>query len=185
MRVVAGTYRGLNLLTPEDQAVRPTLNHVKEAVFSMAWSHGLKGTFLDLFAGSGGIGIEAISRGYGPVVMVEKNRAHEKLVRANLAKCKGAEAQVLNMDCMAALGYLKGMKKQFDVVYLDPPFDAGFIGKVLPELYDGDLLTEDALVFCEHSANEPVPEAYRPYIIREKRYGIIHITLLGKEPQNQ
>lgn len=151
MRVIAGSARRLQLKTIEGDATRPTTDRIKETLFNMI-SHGLCDTcFLDLFAGSGGIGIEALSRGSGRAVFVENNPKAAACIKENLIHTRlDSRAEIMRMDVMSALSRMEG-KEQFDYVFLDPPYDQGHERKVLEYLSDSEILAEDALIIVEAS----------------------------------
>lgn len=151
MRVIAGKARRIQLKTIEGLETRPTTDRIKETLFNMI-AHGLRDTsFLDLFAGSGGIGIEALSRGAKETVFVEKNPKAVVCIRENLKKTKLEEqAEVLQTDVISALSRLEGRKK-FDYVFMDPPYNQFLEKQVLMHLAQSDLLNEDALIIVEAS----------------------------------
>lgn len=151
MRVIAGKARRTQLRTLEGMDTRPTTDRIKETLFNMI-SHGLCDcNFLDLFAGSGGIGIEAISRGASGAVFVEKNPKAAECIRENLRCTKlEAEAEVVVTDVLSALKRLEG-HKVFEYVFMDPPYNHFLEKQVLEYLADSQLLTEDALIIVEAS----------------------------------
>lgn len=183
MRVIAGDYKGRRLFPPADMRVRPTSDKVKEAIFSMAapWLPGA--VAVDLFAGSGNLGIEALSRGAELVYFADNSRESVALVRKNLAHCRaGEKARILQGDWERALERIEG---PVDLFLLDPPYEAGILESCLAKICESGLLAEDGLIVAEHSASRPIvlePEnsAGGLEIIREKRYGTIGIALLQK-----
>lgn len=180
MRVVAGEYRGLKLKTIEGRDIRPTLDRVKEAVFSMVESHAVKGTFLDLFSGSGSLGIEALSRGFFHVTFVEKNRTHAAVLRENLSKIKRTNYTVRISDYRDAVSFFQREGQTFDVIYLDPPFEKNFVKECLTLLRESNILTEEGIILLEHSSSEPLPEEFQEAVLKEKKYGSILITILRR-----
>lgn len=126
MRVITGTARGRKLRTPENYDIRPTTDVVKEAIFNIVQFDVEGRRVLDLFAGTGQLGIEALSRGAASCVFIDSDKAAAAIVRDNLKAC-GLEGQVLQAD---AIGYLDSCGK-FDLIFIDPPYDSG--------LYDGVL----------------------------------------------
>lgn len=151
MRVISGKARRIQLNTVEGMETRPTTDRIKETLFNMI-SHGLCDcTFLDLFAGSGAIGIEALSRGAKEAVFIEKNPNAMACIKENLKRTKlEAQAEVISADVFAALHRLEGRKK-FDYIFMDPPYDQLLEKKVLEFLKSSDLLNEDALIIIEAS----------------------------------
>lgn len=151
MRVIAGKARRLQLKTPDGMNTRPTTDRVKETLFNMI-SHGLAdASFLDLFAGSGAIGIEALSRGAARAVFVEKDPKAASCIQENLAHTRLApQGQLLVTDVFSALRRLEGQER-FDYIFMDPPYDHLLEKQVLEYLSDSDLLAEDGLIIVEAS----------------------------------
>lgn len=173
MRVITGTARGRKLQEPKDQSVRPTTDMVKEAIFSIVQFDVPGRRVLDLFAGTGQLGIEALSRGASECVFVDNSPASLALVRKNLAIC-GMEGTVVRSD---ALAFLRRAGK-FDLVFVDPPYHAGIYGDVLDTLFSFDILNEGGIILVESMRSESMPEAMPPY---EKgktySYGKISLTV--------
>lgn len=152
MRVIAGSAKRIQLITPEGLNTRPTTDRIKETLFNMIQDYLLDARFLDLFSGSGAIGIEAISRGAKEVVFVENSNAALDAISTNLKKTGLEEkAQVLSMDYMGALKVLEGRKEAFDVIFMDPPYDQYFERNVLEYLSASDMLHEETLIIFEAS----------------------------------
>jgi 16S rRNA (guanine(966)-N(2))-methyltransferase RsmD len=150
MRVIAGTAGGRKLYTLEGDDVRPTTDKVKEAVFSIIQFMIPGRRFLDLFAGSGQMGIEALSRGASEAVFVDKSRKSIEVITKNLENTGLLEsAEVINHD---AFGFLNHCKDKFDIAYLDPPYSMKLLNKLLPDVIN--VMNKGAIVLCEHSADE-------------------------------
>lgn len=151
MRVIAGKARRLQLKTPDGMDTRPTTDRIKETLFNMI-SHALAdASFLDLFAGSGAIGIEALSRGAGRAVFVEKNPKAAACIRDNLTRAKlSAQGEIVTADVFRALRSLEG-RGRFDYIFMDPPYDHMLEKQVLEYLAGSDLLAEDGLIIVEAS----------------------------------
>lgn len=151
MRVIAGKARRLPLKTVPGQDTRPTTDRIKETLFNMLQDQLWGIRFLDLFSGSGGIGIEALSRGAAYAVFVEQNKRAARCIQENLAFTKlEGNASLMNMDVMSALGRLEG-QKPFQIIFLDPPYGKGLERKVLEYLEHSSLATEDTLIILEES----------------------------------
>ena len=149
MRVIAGTAKRLPLKTVPGDGTRPTTDRIKETLFNMIQHELYETRFLDLFAGSGGIGIEALSRGASKAVFVENNRKAAKCISENLDFTRLAErADILQMDVLAALHILSGATP-FDFVFIDPPYREGWEERVLTALSASGLLTESSIVIVE------------------------------------
>ncbi len=177
MRVISGTAGGRKLHSPDGDAVRPTTDQVKEAIFNII-QFDLEGRrVLDLFAGSGQMGIEALSRGAREAVFTDSSRASIALVRENLRLC-GLKGKVLLTDALQFLQ--KGGK--FDIIFIDPPYDAGLYDDVLARINAVDNLTEGGIIICELRAGTALPQMCPPYrLLREKRYGRVAVALFTRD----
>jgi 16S rRNA (guanine966-N2)-methyltransferase len=158
MRIIAGKYRSRLLKSVEGQATRPTLDKVKEATFARLMPMITESTVLDLFAGTGAIGLEAISRGAKQAVLVDGSKAAIAVINANVESLTvQSQCTVLRMEAMDALRYLSTHGFRFDLVYLDPPYGKVEIGPILQRLVELDLLLPDAIVIHETLAKtDPV-----------------------------
>ncbi|MCR4806467.1 MAG: 16S rRNA (guanine(966)-N(2))-methyltransferase RsmD [Lachnospiraceae bacterium] len=150
MRVIAGSARRLLLKTPQGYDTRPTSDKVKETLFNILMPYIYAGTnFLDLYAGSGAIGIEALSRGAAKAVFVEKGREAVACIKENLKTTRFEDkGTVINSDVISALTRLEGREK-FDLVFMDPPYNNDYEKDVLTYLAGSSLLDEDALIVVE------------------------------------
>ena len=177
MRVITGTAGGRKLKSPDGRTVRPTADHVKEAIFNIL-QFDLEGRrVLDLFGGSGQLGIEALSRGAREAVFTDSSRDSVQLIRENLRTC-GLSGPVLQTD---ALNYLDRGGK-FDVILIDPPYDGGLYEAVLERINAVDNLTEGGIIVCEARAGTGLPEMTAPYRkLRERKYGSVKICLYTKD----
>ncbi|MGN0160419.1 MAG: 16S rRNA (guanine(966)-N(2))-methyltransferase RsmD [Lachnospiraceae bacterium] len=156
MRVIAGTARSLPLKTVEGLDTRPTTDRIKETLFNMLQGDIPGARFLDLFAGSGAIGIEALSRGASEAVFVENARAACACIRENLQFTKLMDrAAVMECDCLTALHRLKG-KGVFDVIFMDPPYRHGHEKAVLEALVSNDIADEYTLIIFEASLDTDI-----------------------------
>lgn len=177
MRVVAGKNRGRKLREPADYSIRPTTDNVKESIFNIIQFDIEGRRVLDLFAGTGQLGIECLSRGAAGVVFVDKSRESVELVRQNLKTC-GLEAQVVTDDSIA---YLKRCGK-FDLIFIDPPYATELIDEALCVINSVDILSEGGIIICESSREKAMPEMKMPYFKRkEYNYGKVKVTIYVKE----
>ena len=177
MRVITGSARGRKLRTPENDDIRPTTDNVKEAVFNIIQFDVEGRRVLDLFAGTGQLGIEALSRGAAEAVFVDRDREAVKIVKENLKACS-LQAQVRQEDALSALR----REEKFDLIFVDPPYDAGLYGPVLETIKSVDKLTDGGIIICEARSTEPLPELAAPYGKRkEYRYGKVKIAVYTKE----
>lgn len=152
MRVIAGSARRLTLKTIEGMDTRPTTDRIKETLFNMIHNDIYGCTFLDLFGGSGAIGIEALSRGAKEAVFVEKNPKAADCIRDNLKAAHLADkAYLLNCDVSDALGRLEGRKCAFDFIFMDPPYNHLWEKEVLTYLSGSSLADENTVIIVEAS----------------------------------
>ena len=178
MRVISGSARGRKLKEPQGQSIRPTTDLVKESVFNIIQFDIEGRRVLDLFAGTGQLGIEALSRGASDVAFVDESNDAVRLVRDNI-KTLGFEDRAL-VTRSDALAYL-AQGGHFDVVFLDPPFESGLIEKALKAIFEFDILKENGIIICETKEDRLLPELSEPYKKgREYKYGKIKITLYTK-----
>lgn len=154
LRIIAGEWRGRRLSFPDSDGLRPTGDRVRETLFNWLQPYIPGARCLDLFAGSGALGLEALSRGAEEAVFVERARPAVQALEANLQKLQAKGAHVLQGD---ALRYLAGPARRFDVVFLDPPFGSDIIGDCCSRLEEGGWLSDGALIYLEHDAARPLP----------------------------
>ena len=179
MRVITGSARGRRLKTPEGMDIRPTTDNVKESVFNIIQFDVEGRRVLDLFAGTGQLGIEALSRGAAEAVFIDKDREAVKIVKENLKAC-GLRAAVRQEDALSALR----REEKFDLIFVDPPYDAGLYGPVLESIKTVDKLTDGGIIICEARSTEPLPDLAAPYGKRkEYRYGKVKIAVYTKETE--
>ncbi|MDR1629976.1 MAG: 16S rRNA (guanine(966)-N(2))-methyltransferase RsmD [Oscillospiraceae bacterium] len=174
MRVITGTARGRKLISPPGKDVRPTTDRVKEAVFSIVQFEIEGRRVLDLFAGSGQLGIEALSRGAAEAVFVEQSRAVAEIVRQNLKVTAFFDrARVVNADALSFLGTSSDV---FDLAFLDPPYSRGLVAKALPVLCGR--MAPGAAVVCETLADEILPRQVGEFSVHKAyRYAGTLITV--------
>lgn len=173
MRVIAGKARSLVLKTIEGMDTRPTTDRIKETLFNMigTWLPGCE--FLDLFAGSGAIGIEALSRGASRATFVENNPAAAKVVRENLTHTRlNTQARMFQLDVFAALTEMGNRGYAFDIIFMDPPYNQLLEKKVLEHLSASSILAEDAVIIVEASLETDFSyaDALGYEVTREKEY---------------
>ena len=178
MRVITGSARGRRLETLfGEEVTRPTTESVKEALFSMIQFELEDRKILDLFAGSGQLGIEALSRGARHCTFLENNRDAVRVVENNVSHCGFKE--ISNIVFGDAVSFLM-RKDNFDIAFVDPPYNMGLVEKCLPLLLK--LMSEDGIVVCETSAGEDLPESIDGwYADRVRRYGKTKLTLYRRE----
>lgn len=175
MRVITGTARGRRLKELQGMETRPTTDKVKESLFSIIQFDIEGRRVLDLFAGTGQLGIEALSRGAAEAVFVDRRPDAVRLVQENLALCGFTDrARVKSGD---ALAYLKSGEK-FDLIFLDPPYAADLLEQTLTAIDSFDICREHGIIVAESAADKVLPELPAPYrLYREYRYGKIRLSV--------
>lgn len=174
MRVIAGTVRGHSLKAPRGLNTRPTLDRVREAIFNVLTFRIHDAVVLDLFSGSGAMGIEALSRGAASCVFTDNSRQAISVIKENLTHTKlESKATVFNMDAGQLLNLLKtDAKTTFDLVFLDPPYESGVYETILSKLSVGKLLNKEALVIAESNTKLELKDRYEALqLIKQSRYG--------------
>jgi len=182
MRVISGAARGVGLFSPKGDKTRPTSDFVKENLFNIIRDDVGGARFLDLFAGSGAIGIEALSRGAASAVFVDVSQKCVDLVRRNLEKTRLKDvATVIKADALLAPKKLAGQK--FDLIYLDPPYFADFapfVVKVLQEICDKDILEDSGYIILEMSREVATPQVAGLKVFRDKGYSGTRLVFMEK-----
>lgn len=187
MRVITGSARGRRLKELEGDKTRPTTDRVKEGMFSILQFDIEGRRVLDLFAGTGQLGIEALSRGAASAVFVEHRADAVRLIRENLKVTDLSDrAQVVAGDAMA---YLSGVREKFDLIFLDPPYESGLLERTLAHIARFDILSPHGIIVAESPAGQALPALSHPYgIHRTYRYGKIGLTVYhraGNEESGQ
>lgn len=177
MRVITGCARGRRLKTPENYDIRPTTDNVKESLFNILQFDIEGRRVLDLFAGTGQLGIECLSRGAAEASFVDRDRDAVRIVRENLKTC-GLTAKVFQSD---ALRFLEA-PGQYDIIFVDPPYDADLYEPVLERINSVDKLSDGGIIICEARRERALPPMRAPYIKgREYVYGKVKLCLYTKE----
>ena len=178
MKITSGKYKYRKIELPK--GIRPTTEKVREAIFSMATGLLPGSSVLDLFAGSGAMGLEALSRGAKRCVFCEKARHVQPTLLANIENCKaGPEASLIGKDYVSALTELADRGERFDIVIMDPPYEkTGYYPDAMQKLQELELLNEGAIVIAEHIYNNKLSEEYSDLVrVREKKYGSIGVDI--------
>lgn len=177
MRVITGTARGRRLKTPENYDIRPTTDNVKESLFNILQFDIEGRRVLDLFAGTGQLGIECLSRGAASATFVDNDRKAVAIVKDNLKTC-GLKGTVVQGDALSFLS--KGQR--FDLIFIDPPYDSGLYLPVLERINSVDILSDGGIIICETRRETELPEMRAPYRKgREYAYGKVKLCLYTKE----
>ncbi len=184
MRVITGSARGRRLGELKGMETRPTTDKVKESIFNCIQFDVEDARVLDLFAGTGQLGIEALSRGAKSALFVDKRADAVKLVRENLALCRLEEnAQVICGDSLAALGTQSG---RFDIIFLDPPYESGLLAQAMERIASFDILSPDGIMVAESPLGQELPVLSAPYsLYREYRYGKIKVSIYHRAGEEE
>ena len=180
MRIISGTSKGRKLVTPKKYSLRPTSDRVKESLFNILASEIEGKVVLDLFAGTGNLGIEALSRGARKVIFVEKGRQALRLIQANLNQF-GLEdrSEILPKDVNRAIGILKQRGECFDLILMDPPYEKGLIQRTLMKLNSHQIYHRDSILVIEHNRREPLPHILDGWnLIRQQKIGDTLLSFL-------
>jgi 16S rRNA (guanine966-N2)-methyltransferase len=177
MRIISGSLKGRNIIPPGSFKARPTTDFAKEGLFNMLEnSLDIASTsVLDLFAGSGGISLEFVSRGCASATCVEMNPAHTRFIRDTVANLGlGSKIQVVRHN---VFDFLKICSRKYDLVFADPPYDITGLESMPAKILDAGILTEDGILILEHSAQYSFTEA--PFFMKEKKYGNVHFSFFA------
>ncbi|MDF9867610.1 16S rRNA (guanine966-N2)-methyltransferase [Bacilli bacterium PM5-3] len=180
MVISRGKYRGLKLETLNGENTRPTLAKVKEAIFSMLYNNVYDAKVLDLFAGSGNLGIEALSCEAKWVDFFDSNRDAIKVIESNTKKLKCDNFKIELMDYQNALNSLV-VETKYDLIFLDPPYHLKIINSLIEDIYKKELLSEDGIIVCEYGLDEDVFDEYcelEKY--KDKKYGKTKISMFRR-----
>lgn len=182
MRVITGSAKGRLLKPPRDRKIRPTADKVKSAFFNMVGNAVRGASFLDLFAGTGNVGIEALSRGAARCVFVDKGRDSLRLIKENVYRAGfQKEADVLSYDFTRALKMLKKIGNSFDIIYIDPPYNLYRIDVILGIIYDYQLIVAGGFIGVERDRREDCAWLESvPFLLKQQKvYGETRLIYLS------
>jgi 16S rRNA (guanine966-N2)-methyltransferase len=187
MRIITGEAKGKRLHSPRGRDVRPTADRVKESIFNILGNRCENTNVLDLFAGTGNLGLEAISRGARYVFFVEKSRTALRILRENVSACDFApRAAILGMEVQRALKLLGRRGESFQVIFADPPYGRGWADRTLKEIANQGILSQEGLIVMEHAAHEPLAgDLGELTILEQKKYGETVVSFLGMKTQEE
>lgn len=178
MRVISGSARGRILKALEGDETRPTTDKVKESIFNIIQFDVEGSRVLDLFAGSGQLAIEAVSRGAESAVVVENSRRAAEIIKENVKRCDFADEISIHRGDFAEV-LTKGAK--YDVIFLDPPYESNLLSRALELIHSFDILTNNGIIVCEtDSSSEVLKYPEDEYSYREYRYGRVKLTVIRK-----
>ncbi|MCI8631293.1 MAG: 16S rRNA (guanine(966)-N(2))-methyltransferase RsmD [Firmicutes bacterium] len=178
MRIITGEYKGRRLESPKDRSIRPTTDKVKEAIFSIIAFDIPDAVCVDLFAGTGNLGLEALSRGAARCYFGDKSRESIAIVRKNINMCGAQDKSIIMAGEYQKV--LASLREKADIFFLDPPYKDGFTEDCISLIAENDLLAEDGIIIAEHSKDEKLPDEIAGFTkIKERKYGAIIISIYG------
>ncbi len=179
MRVVAGDRKGMPLKAISGNTTRPTTDKVKESIFNMIGPFFNGGIVLDLFAGSGGLGIETLSRGAAHALFIEKDSRAYQTLQENIKKCRYEDvSEIFRTDATRAVKALLKRDITIDYLFVDPPYHKIEYYDLVETLVEGEKLSNDAIIMCEHSTEVTLPESYGVFrLVRQENYGSTIISI--------
>lgn len=176
MRIIAGDYKGRRLIAPSDRKVRPTTDKVKEAIFSLSMHYIVDSIIVDLFSGTGNLGLEALSRGAKHCYFCDLSKESLSLVRQNIAICKAeAKSTIIWGDYRNAL---RKIKEKADIIILDPPYKSGLLADCFDIIGQENLLNLGGIIIAEHGEDLELPDRFGELTrIKQKKYGTVNISI--------
>lgn len=186
VRVISGSARGLKLNTPGDDRVRPTTDRVKESMFNIVQDWVYDSQVLDLFAGSGALGIEALSRGASQAVFCDNSLDSIKIIKSNIEKARVVDrSKIVSGDYKRCLRDMEAKNQSFDMIFVDPPYYEGLFEEVLDTIRSSKILKKDGIVIVEHDAKRPIGQVEGLEVYKEKKYGITMLTFYCLEDDDE
>ena len=173
MRVISGKYKGKNLIGFNIDGTRPTMDRVKESLFGIIQNYIKDSTVLDLFAGSGSLGIEALSNGASTCYFFDNNIELINIIKKNTVGINGVH--IMKSDYKNSLELLKNSNIKFDLIFLDPPYKFNLINDCLKKIHEYNLLNKDGIIICEYENENIITDNFE--LIKEKKYGSKNIKI--------
>ena len=181
MRIIAGQHKGRRLISPKGDHIRPALDQVKEAIFNILFDV-TDFNVLDLFAGTGNLGIEALSRGAAHCTFVDNHREALQIIKKNLALCNFIEkSTLLPLVTPKAIELLEEKNEIFDLIFCDPPYERGWIRKSLAKLETASFVGPKTILCLEHHPKEPIPPFKGLILTDSRKYGQTLVSFLRKK----
>lgn len=178
MRVISGKIRGKKLYSLDGDNTRPTTDRVKENIFNIIMPYISGAMVLDLFAGSGALGIEALSRGAKRCDFVENNKAAAEIVKKNLCETPFTDASEIHFMDFSA--FLQKANETYDIIFMDPPYDAGYYILALEKIKEKNILADDGIIVAEMKSGNNFESVPGFEIVKEKKYGHTSVMILKK-----
>ena len=178
MKIISGKYKGRNIEGHNLDGTRPTMERVKESLFAIIQNYLDGAVVLDLFSGSGNLGIEALSEGASFSYLVDYNKKASDTIKRNLNTIGIKDAEVINLDYKKALNYLKD--KKIDLIFLDPPYKTDFIEQSIKLIDEYNILSDEGLIICENDSLDKIvyPDNYE--VVKDRKYGDKWVVILRK-----
>jgi 16S rRNA (guanine966-N2)-methyltransferase len=178
LRIIAGSRKGHKLHPIKGLAIRPTADRIRESIFNILGSAVMDAVVLDLYSGTGGMGIEALSRGAVFALFVEKNSYSLQTITRNLKHLNLTnQSSVVKRDILKGLYWLESLAHRFDIVFMDPPYEKNYVAKTLSFLSRADIFSSEPRIIAEHSVREAVPESVGDLVLYDQRtYGKIMVS---------
>ena len=180
MKIISGKYKGRNLEGFDIVGTRPTMDRVKESLFAMIQTWLLDAVVLDLFAGSGNLGLEALSQGANYAFLVDKNRKAYRVIQNNIRNLGVSDASVYCMNYQNALKEFSLKEVTFDIIFLDPPYQTDFIEKSISDIMDFHLLSSNGIIVAESDQLEKITYPSTLEIVKSKKYGDKWVAILRR-----
>jgi len=181
LRIIGGALKGKKLYSVRDTSIRPTADRLRESIFNILSHRVLDAVVLDLFAGTGALGIEALSRGAESAVFVDNGKGALSVLRRNIDSCMlDQKANIVKWNIRQNLNCIKSKKQNYDLIFLDPPYDKNFIKPTLFNLEKSHSLKDDACIVVEHSLFEPIPtDLFAFDLLDQRKYGKTLVSFLN------
>lgn len=180
MKIISGKYKGRKLDGFDIDGTRPTMDRVKESLFGTIQNYLDNSIVLDLFSGSGNLGIEALSEGASKAYLVDNNKKAIEIIKKNITNLSVLMAEVLKMDYKRALNYFYEENILFDLIFLDPPYKTNFLEESLILIEKFNLLKDKGIIVCESNSLDKIVYSSKFTMIKNKKYGDKYIVLLKK-----
>ena len=177
MKIISGKYKGRNIEGFTIDGTRPTMDRVKESLFATIQNYLDNSKVLDLFSGSGNLGIEALSQGAKSITLVDSNYKAIKVINNNLKNIDVTDAKVLNMDYKKAL---ESLDDKFDIIFLDPPYKTNYIEESIKLINKYNILNDKGIIICESDDLNKIIYGDNYNVIKDKKYGDKYIVILKK-----
>ncbi len=186
MRIIGGEHRGRKIIRPEAEATRPTKDRIRESVFNIVSERLPDSDILDIFAGSGAYGLEALSRGAKRAVFVDNSKYCASIIKNNINTLNVKyRSKVIISDAFETIEQLYNKKEKFDLLFADPPYNTGLAKKTLIKVNQYDILNEFGLLIIEHHVEEVLPQTGKNVtILKKKTYGDTNISIYIKNGEN-